>query len=214
MPETSLQKLIRYHSRNVSSRRAELVGIGDKLGARLAEINQDRYLSADDRSRQSARARDEVSSKIRPAVAAVEEALEEARRFTDSELNKLEPSERAQSRVRRLLDRDVAPSDIVARAERLGDRETLGALRDELRWGLGPGSPEFLGQLERKIAAMTPDAGKQFGELADLLDSAGIKEAQKLAISAVAGEKVGAARMAYAYATNDAGEEGESGDGD
>lgn len=217
--ESSLQKLISYHRRNIESTLASLLAIERSTSNAIGAILRDRFLSQGEKERAIGRAREKASKEIAGKVAAAERALEESRKAIAGELDKSPSSDQAQARVRRLLDRKITPAAIVERAQRVGDRETLLSLRDEIRWGLSPGSPTFLASLERTIAAMTPGVGEAFEQLVALTENTRLREAEKLARAATTGdgERVPFARLAYAYATKDnpapdPGDEGDPGE--
>jgi hypothetical protein len=222
MSQSTLGKLIRFHTQAVLAARAAVVEVADDVGRRSSVVAGDRFLSPSEKEREFARIRSDAARRIPGLVQAARDAHDEACRFIAHELRKIEPSEVARSRVRRLLDRDAAPSTILAQALELGDRDTLAALRDDLAWGLGPSSDEFMRELDHSIARLAGGEGERFEQLLQLRDAPAIDEAQRLALAATTETMLGGvprARIAYALATGqtgdgDGGDEGDVGGGE
>lgn len=215
MSETTLTKRVRFHRDAIKTKRDALLGIGETLSSTIGEIEADRFYDRNEKQSRIARARAEASGRVRGAAADAREALELARGFVASELNRAQASPQAEERIRRLIDLRKAPNEIHARAVQLRDREMLAALRREISWGLVEAGEELVRDLDRSIAALTPDGGDQLAELLDAIDTSAVREAEKLVNSIVAGDNHGRARLAFAYATGATGNgNGDSGGGD
>lgn len=216
MSETTLGKLIRFHSKAVLDARNALAGVANEVDRRTSEIAEDRFLTPSEKRRERGRLISEADQKIPALVQAARDAHEEASRFITAELRKIEPSDVARTRVRRLLDRETPPNGILAQAIELGDQDTLAALRDDLSWGLGPSSDAFMRHLEHSIARLTRGEGEGFAKLLELRDTPAIDEARRLAVASTSGQfgSAARARISYGHATGQTGDGAAAAGGD
>jgi hypothetical protein len=214
MTETTLAKRVNHYKQGFLGARKELLDLPNGVGAAIRRL--DVFTSEDERSRELRRAKAEAERLLPSRRQAAQDALERAQSFVQEELNRLEPSERAQARVRRLLDQNKLPGEIAKRARELGDRDTLVALRDDIRWGVARAPQHLLSSIEHGIAELTPTDGETFGELVQMCQTAQLDEAERFVLDSVNADP-GVARMRYAYGTNGANGEpagGEDGSGE
>lgn len=178
----ALQEL--YDSATASKagkRKSALMAAVDERVRRLGEVEASPYLTEDERRVRLLKIKDETSREIDGMIEGLQAAEKQARAEAQRVLEEGgSASPAAREQVRRLLDQDVAPANIVERAKGAGDGETLRALRSELRyWATSPGKLNDSDQ-RAKIAGIQTEIDYTLAEVLPADEAKVVREALAL----------------------------------
>ncbi len=195
--------------RHLSDLRKSLENLVERrreLDSQSFEIQQRTYRFEEDRKADLAQLRYDGNRRIELTLASAQESLGFARELVQRSRVNANPGEKAQARVKELLERGLAPSVVLERAKELGDENIAIALRTEMLFfgnekGFADAS-ETIEATERGLAEIGQGSTRR--EAKQALELRTLEQAfEKISEVALRGPTSGRDRIAVGFAMED-----------